>query len=415
MQALRDSDLASSVMAVAWLGAADRALHAPAGVSLPLHEVRYFDPARPDAAAWRFELKRGQRLRVAVTTQDAARVFAEVRRLAEKDGVPPALVAEASAPGEIVLDVRKAGAHVLRIQPELLAGGRVEVTASLEPSLAFPVEGKDASAVGSFFGDERDGGRRAHHGVDIFAPKGTPVLAPADGVVVDAGTNPLGGKVVWLFAPSRQLAFYHAHLDEQLVQAGDRVQAGDPLGRVGNTGNARTTPSHLHFGVFDGGPVDPLPFLKRGAAPRAVDAPLEVVGAWARVSARTATVRAEPSAKAATLVTARRGDALEVVGARGAWYGVRMLDGREGWIGRSQVERADDPMATRDADAALELLARPEAGAPAIGRVEAGASLAVLARVEGFERVAIGDGRRGWVRSARAETVMAGRAAESRG
>ena len=54
------------------------------------------------------------------------------------------------------------------------------------------------------------------------------------------------------------------HLDEQLVEPGQWVEPGDVVGRVGNTGNARTTPPHLHFAIYaEGqGPIDPDPFLR---------------------------------------------------------------------------------------------------------------------------------------------------------
>jgi hypothetical protein len=57
-------------------------------------------------------------------------------------------------------------------------------------------------------------------------------------------------------------SLYYAHLDEQLVSQGDRVAEGDTIGLVGNTGNARTTPPHLHFGIYAaGGAINPLPFV----------------------------------------------------------------------------------------------------------------------------------------------------------
>lgn len=77
----------------------------------------------------------------------------------------------------------------------------------------------------------------------------------------------LGGKQVWIIGPARE-RHYYAHLDDWApgLAVGDIVQAGDVLGRVGDTGNARGTPPHLHFGIYaDTGPYDPLP-LMRGTA-----------------------------------------------------------------------------------------------------------------------------------------------------
>jgi murein DD-endopeptidase MepM/ murein hydrolase activator NlpD len=98
--------------------------------------------------------------------------------------------------------------------------------------------------------------------VDIFAPRGTPVLAAAGGVVTSVGTNGLGGNVVWIARPMRGERHYYAHLDRQAVSAGTFVNEGDVIGYVGNTGNARGTAPHLHFGIYaSGGAVDPLPYI----------------------------------------------------------------------------------------------------------------------------------------------------------
>ncbi|MGE8638481.1 MAG: M23 family metallopeptidase, partial [Achromobacter sp.] len=79
------------------------------------------------------------------------------------------------------------------------------------------------------------------------------------------GTNNLGGQVVWVLGPGRQ-RHYYAHLDGYAdIQRGQLVAAGDVLGYVGNTGNAQGTPPHLHYGIYDGGAINPYDLLK--AAP----------------------------------------------------------------------------------------------------------------------------------------------------
>jgi murein DD-endopeptidase MepM/ murein hydrolase activator NlpD len=114
-------------------------------------------------------------------------------------------------------------------------------------ALASPVRGVRAASVRSTFGARRSGGRR-HQGADIFAPRGTPVVSAHDGLVVHVGTNPLGGIVVHTLG-RRGVLCYYAHLDRVApgVHAGLPVSEGTVLGTVGNTGNARTTPPHLHF------------------------------------------------------------------------------------------------------------------------------------------------------------------------
>ena len=62
----------------------------------------------------------------------------------------------------------------------------------------------------------------------------------------------------------KNFSVYYAHLDEQLVSQGQRVKKGDTLGLVGNTGNAKHTPPHLHFGIYTyNGAIDPLPFINK--------------------------------------------------------------------------------------------------------------------------------------------------------
>jgi murein DD-endopeptidase MepM/ murein hydrolase activator NlpD len=129
-------------------------------------------------------------------------------------------------------------------------------------SLLMPVAGVPVKRVANTWHAPRSGGRR-HVGQDIFAKRGTPVISATDGVVVRVGTNSLGGKIVSVMGKGGRV-YYYAHLDRYAegLAAGDEVVAGDTLGYVGNTGNARTTPPHLHFGVYTAtGAVDPLPLL----------------------------------------------------------------------------------------------------------------------------------------------------------
>lgn len=188
---------------------------------------------------------------------------------ADRDGSRPVAEARAieSGAGSMLRLEREAGedaAWVVRLQPELLRSVRYTMTLRATASLAFPVEGHDARAVGSVFGDPREGGRREHHGIDIFAPASTPALAAAAGRVSRVDTTEVGGNVVWVRDEVRRLSLYYAHLQSQSVRPGQRVARGEPVGRIGNTGNARTTPPHLHFGVYRMfGPMDPLPYVRQ--------------------------------------------------------------------------------------------------------------------------------------------------------
>ena len=132
-------------------------------------------------------------------------------------------------------------------------------------TLPVPVAGVRPGQLADTWGGPRSGGRR-HEGIDIFARRGTPVLSATEGIVLSVGTNPLGGRVVWVLGPGGQ-RHYYAHLDRYGdVHAGVRVLPGTIVGYVGNTGNAATTPPHLHYGIYTvDGPIDPYPFLRPAA------------------------------------------------------------------------------------------------------------------------------------------------------
>jgi murein DD-endopeptidase MepM/ murein hydrolase activator NlpD len=132
-------------------------------------------------------------------------------------------------------------------------------------SLFMPVVGVLPRDLGNSWGASRDGGHRKHKGIDIFAPKGTGVVAVADGIVSYIGDQPKGGLCLWL-TTENGTSFYYAHLDRWAAGLfeGMEVRSGDLLGYVGNTGNAKTTPSHLHFGVNDNDEmVNPYPILTK--------------------------------------------------------------------------------------------------------------------------------------------------------
>ncbi|TML45183.1 MAG: M23 family metallopeptidase [Actinobacteria bacterium] len=145
------------------------------------------------------------------------------------------------------------------LQPELTAGGYV-----------FPVYGPQADFADTFGAFRGDVPGNWHHGDDIFAPLGTPVLACADGTIFSVGWNNVGGNRLWL-RDGQGNEFYYAHLSAYSPAAknGSRVKAGEVVGFVGNTGDAEGTPYHLHFEVhpvaylslgYDGA-VDPTPYL----------------------------------------------------------------------------------------------------------------------------------------------------------
>ncbi len=130
--------------------------------------------------------------------------------------------------------------------------------------LMVPVEGMTPDDLDDTFTARRSGGR-THRAIDIMADRGTPVLAISDGEITRIHQNRLGGKVLYLRSHGGEYDFYYAHLDTYAdgLEVGQTVRQGDVLGTVGNTGNARRTPPHLHFQVLRqerrgrGTPVNP--------------------------------------------------------------------------------------------------------------------------------------------------------------
>ncbi|MEX2619898.1 MAG: M23 family metallopeptidase [Egibacteraceae bacterium] len=115
------------------------------------------------------------------------------------------------------------------------------------------------------WGFPRTGGR-SHEGTDVFAERGTAVVAMADGVVtkVSRADVGLGGRSVTYEVDGYDV--YNAHLDTVAdLEEGDELEAGQAIGTVGTTGNARGTPPHNHLGIYrpEGAPVNPYPLLRR--------------------------------------------------------------------------------------------------------------------------------------------------------
>jgi murein DD-endopeptidase MepM/ murein hydrolase activator NlpD len=196
----------------------------------------------------------------------------------EPPAVPPPTPRKAKTPSNALNDLGLFPTFVLPppIQKGITSGGYV-----------FPVYGP--SGYGDSFGAPRgDVSGGWHHGDDIFAPLGAPLLAVADGVVFSVGPNPIGGNRLWLQDDAGN-QFYYAHLSAYtpLARNGTHVHAGDVLGFVGNTGDAAGGAYHLHFEVhpasllflgYDGA-VDPTPYLDAWRHLRDVHFPTGV--AWA--------------------------------------------------------------------------------------------------------------------------------------
>jgi hypothetical protein len=152
--------------------------------------------------------------------------------------------------------------------------------------------------------------------------------------------NELGGTVVWLSDPSRSVSLYYAHLDREIVDEGQTVRQGDTLGFVGNTGNARRTRPHLHFGIYSRGTgaIDPWPWIRREVAePSAVVADTTRLGSEVVALAQPAVIRHRPGVRADTLRSVPAHEVMAVRGINGGWYRVQLPTGESGYIAARAV------------------------------------------------------------------------------
>ena len=399
-ESLRDAGLDETALGRDWLAAGDGVLTTATPVDLPLRETGYLSPDDPAARAWRFSLAQGRRLVIDVETiaADPFRVYLD---LFELRGDPPELQLVASADEgavHLAFEPERNGTFVLRLQPELLRGGRFTITQNTTATLTFPIEGREGGSIASSFGDPRDAGGREHQGIDIFAPRGTRVVAAAEGWVSSASTNNLGGNVVWI-RTSRGQSHYYAHLDEHLVGPGTHLRAGEPIGTVGNTGNARTTAPHLHFGIYrpGSGAIDPFPFVFTGTArPAPVTADTDALGSWRRVSRGNVRLRAAPALTAPIMRDLPQHTVVHIDGAVRDWYRVQLPDGTPGFVSGRLTESIGQPVRTVRAGA-VQLLDRPMVTAAPIADLEGQPRLPVLGRFDDFLFVRTPDGREGWI------------------
>ena len=166
----------------------------------------------------------------------------------------------------------------------------------LRPTV-FPVAGKNSYSDdwGGARSRAATGGTGRHQGTDIFADRGTPIVAVVDGTVTKMGPSKIGGNRLWING-----TYYFAHMDSfaKGLKTGTTVKAGQVIGYVGDTGDAKGTPPHLHFGYDPSGGhgkrwENPFPHLERWKHGRASIEP--------RVTPEAAPVAAAPSVQPAEL------------------------------------------------------------------------------------------------------------------
>lgn len=326
-----------------WEEQADKALKDSLEIELPYREAGVFKPRNFAVYSYQTYLMPGEVIQLKTATDTASTlIFSELYKKAERSGEFSKITSGDPGSKNLNFEIEEKGLYKIVVQPEIEANSPFQISIQKSPAYLFPVIEGENSDIGSYWGDIRDGGKRDHKGIDIFANKGTPVVAATDGRIRFTGEKGLGGKQVWLRDRKRSQSLYYAHLDS--IKPGlNSVKAGDTLGFVGNTGNARTTPPHLHFGIYKSnlGAVDPLGFVYRTKDIEGENDFTLEISSRLKVSSQKANLRNKPaSSNSKVIKTGSYGETLYVQGKSEDWYHVRDSLDRSMYIHESLVRSA---------------------------------------------------------------------------
>lgn len=323
-----------------WNMAFKEALQDSLHINSPYQETGKFNAKINPVYAYELHLQHGRTYDFSVVTDSLnPLVFIDLYEKTS-DSISPYKLEEHAAYEKSTLNFspKRSASYKVVFQPQLKATSRFTINISSRPGYSFPVAGISSKAIQSYWGTSRDGGRRSHEGIDIFAARGTPVLASVDGYVSRTGDRGLGGKQVWLRDGLFGNSLYYAHLDSIIATNGKRVKIGDTLGLVGNTGNARTTPPHLHFGIYSrgSGAIDPLPFVKEEPKIETARSALDFNERYLIKSVR-ANLRSSASAKSEQLGSLTRLDTVNLLGRSADWLHVETSGAKRAFVHKSLV------------------------------------------------------------------------------
>ena len=332
-----------------WIQAFKRSLQDSISVALPYSEMITFPDRFPFAYSYDVQLNQGENLSIHLTTElDSIEVFMDIFQYVAGDSLLQEPVFETKyMPKEASMwRVENTGTYKIVLQPalETYPEGRLDIFVG--PTLGFPVSDVEQNAIQSFWGAPRAGGSRQHEGVDIFAPRSTPVVAVTDGRVRYVGEKGLGGKQVWFNEGVFGKSFYYAHLDSVNVSMAEKVSKGDTLGFVGNTGNARTTVPHLHFGIYTSkGAIDPLPFIKMTEKK---EGELQNTLRYASVKVTEGNFRTSPTTKSSQIGRLVATDTVFILGKTFGWYHMLTNQNERGFMSVSLLNEinAKSPVLT---------------------------------------------------------------------
>ena len=400
---IKDAGLKETALGEAWLRAAAITLSNPLDINLPYSETGYFSDDRANGIGLRFRAKQGQKLKITLTKKPVANFALYVDLWqpypVSENKTPKFLSAADTINLSLEHVVTEDTTFIVRVQPELLKEGEYTLSITAGPSLAFPIPQNVKSSIISFWGDGRDNGGRKHEGIDILAPKHSPAIASANGVITRVNESALGGKIIFMRPDNAPYILYYAHLDSQIVKEDQRVKTGDILGLTGNTGNAKFTVSHLHFGIYTSNytAIDPLYFVKNDYKdlPKLL-VPLSNLNTWMR-SGKNAKLYSDQTAGTGNFLLLDENTLLKPEAATGNSYRVILPDGQKGFITGTLITSVNKPIRRLSVKNALPLLSKPDYAGLHKKMLVAGDKINILASFKDFFFVSDKDNLEGWV------------------
>ena len=399
---IKDAGLKETVFGEAWLKAAAITLSNPLDISLPYSETGYFSDDRANGIGLRFQAKRGQKLNISLQKRSSEN-FTTYLDLwqpypTSENKTPKFLLAADTMNLSLEYVITEDTNFIVRVQPELLKKGEYTLTISAGPSLAFPIPQNIKSSIISLFGTGRDGGRK-HEGIDILAPKHSTAIASANGVVTRVNENELGGKVIFMRPDNASYSLYYAHLDSQITKEGQRVKIGDILGLTGNTGNAKFTISHLHFGIYTNNNIamDPLYFVKNDYKESAkLSVTLTNLNTWMRC-VKNAKFYSDQNIAGTNFTTLEENTLLKPEAGTGNSYRVILPDGKKGFVTALSITPALKPLKRLTIKRSLSLLSIPDAAGLQKKLLAQGEKINVLAVFKDFYFINDKENTEGWI------------------
>lgn len=394
---LETAGLDKTAMGLAWINASSASMQKALTIKIPYKETGYFDAGKIPAATYQFSATKGQKLTISLDKKPAASaLYLDLWYLADINN-PKRIASADTLNSPIQHEIEDTGNYLIRLQPELLQSVEYTITITTGPSLAFPTTSKSKS-IGSFWGDGRDNNARKHEGVDIFGPARSPVLASADGTITRVNENNLGGRVVWLRPKGKDYTLYYAHLDKQIAVEGQEIKLGDTLGLMGNTGNAKTTAPHLHFGIYTfGGAINPLPFIDPVTkTPANISATISNLNKTLRTSSKSTFYSS--TQKSGTIATLNSGTIINVNSATESLYKAELPDGTTGFIDSKSLVQTTKPLKKIRVNMNQQkVFDQPDSLAAVKLNLKTGATVNVLGNFNSYQLISDENSHIGWI------------------